>query len=221
MQWHLGPHTQTPQKIPGLTRQYSKLGGHLVKATEFNKTLDPANILWTHSVLRTSRWSLFFLLLYLWHQRPETAGKTLLMQPWRTVHVLILWSLGMENLKHEGLTATCPPSTLRYCRTSLSADIAHWLWKQQAKGQCTEKICNAAFVNQLATSTAGFSFWQTIRNLSQHVWKNNMRQPWITMVYTKSVFFFSLKMKTFCTQPAQGRKKTVKILSLIENDQSS
>lgn len=31
---------------------------------------------WSHSAQRTWQWSLFFLLLYLLHQRPETAGKS-------------------------------------------------------------------------------------------------------------------------------------------------
>lgn len=35
----------------------------------------------------------------------------------------------------RGLTATCPPSTLRYCRTSLSADMAHRL-QQEGKKRC-------------------------------------------------------------------------------------
>lgn len=120
VQWPLGLHTQTPRKTPAIRRKHCK------KKTGITLRLDGKIFIRSYfetvlfSKLHNGSSSFPGRVCGIKHL--EQRGVSLLLQRF---HMFA----GGNWVKTEGLTATCPPSTLRYCRTSFSADIAHWLWK--------------------------------------------------------------------------------------------
>lgn len=72
------------------------------------------NIPWTHSAQQTWEWALFFLLLYLWHQRPAVQ-KPLLMQPW---HILIHCMIICHADFQDSIKDSPPPVLLQHSGTA-------------------------------------------------------------------------------------------------------